>query len=131
MTPRIKNNNITKTYYLRYRYIFSKPDETARGLMYIKSPLPNDEAALFMMNETKIQSFWMKNTYIPLDMIFLSSQGVVMGFYENARPFNLSPHKINLPSKYVIEVNSGFIKKYNIEKGDIIKLPIENQKLIF
>ena len=131
MVPKIISNNITKTYYLNYRYIFRKPEELGKGLMYIKSPLPNDEVALFIMNSTKIQSFWMMNTYIPLDMIFLSKDGVVMGYYENARPHNLQQHKINFPSKYVIETNAGFVRKYNIEKGDIIRLPIENQKLIF
>ena len=131
MYPKIENNNLSNTYYLDFRYIFNDYKSIKRGLMYIKKPLSNDSVALFIMPEFRVQGFWMKNTYISLDMIFLSPEGVVMGYKENTKPLDESSYSINFASKYVIEANGGFVEKYNLKKGDIIKLPIKNQKLIF
>ena len=130
MYPKIENNNLSNTYYLDFRYIFNDYKSIKRGLMYIKKPLSNDSVALFIMPEFRVQGFWMKNTYISLDMIFLSPEGVVMGYKENTKPLDESSYSINFASKYVIEANGGFVEKYNLKKGDIIKLPIKNQKLI-
>ena len=110
---------INKNIHIKFKYIFKSEYELARGLMYVKN-LPLNEGALFMMKENKIQSFWMKNTYIPLDMIFVDKNKKIVGFIENAIPHDLSSYKIDLPSKYVIEVNAGFIKRHKLQKGDNI-----------
>lgn len=111
----IVNRNI----YIKFKYVFKTSYELAKGLMFKKS-LPKDEGALFIMKENKIQRFWMKNTFIPLDIIFLDNNKKIVGFRENAIPHDLSSYSIDKPSKYVIEVNSGFVDRHNLQIGDNI-----------
>ena len=74
------------------------------------------------MPTSKIQKFWMKNTYISLDLLFLDETGRVVGFIENTKPFDTNNYYINKESKYVIELNSGFIHRNNIKINNIIDL---------
>ena len=111
----IVNRNI----HINFKYIFKTSHELAKGLMF-KRNLPKDEGALFIMKENTIQRFWMKNTFIPLDMIFLDINKKIIGFRENAIPHDLTSYSIDKPSKYVIEVNSGFIDRHNLQIGDNI-----------
>tara|TARA_B100001964_G_C13977521_1_gene484699 strand:- start:275 stop:661 length:387 start_codon:yes stop_codon:yes gene_type:complete len=102
-----------------FKYIFKTSQELAKGLMFQRN-LPKDEGALFIMKENKIQKFWMKNTFIPLDMIFLDINKKIIGFRENAIPHDLTSYSIDKPSKYVIEVNAGFVDRHNLQIGDNI-----------
>lgn len=102
-----------------FKYIFKTSHELAKGLMFQRN-LPKDEGALFIMKENKIQKFWMKNTFIPLDMIFLDINKKIIGFRENAIPHDLTSYSIDKPSKYVIEVNAGFVDRHNLQIGDNI-----------
>ena len=112
---KIVNRNI----YINFKYIFTTRYELSKGLMFKKS-LPKDEGALFIMKENKVQKFWMKNTFIPLDIIFLDNNKKIIGFIKNTIPFDLTNYYINKPSKYVIEVNSGFVNRHNLRIGDNI-----------
>ena len=115
-------NNVEKIYHIDFKYVFSKPVDLQKGLMFKKNPLNENEGALFIMPENKIQKFWMKNTYIPLDLLFLDENGKVVGFIENTKPFDINNYTINKESKYVIELNSGFINRYNIKINNYIDL---------
>ena len=84
----------------------------ARGLMY-RRDLAINEGMLFLWKDADIRSFWMKNTYIPLDMIFINGTNVV-GIVENAQPHTLSAGTVDAKSNAVLEVNAGFVKMYNI-----------------
>lgn len=105
---------------IKINRVFKTPEKIERGLMFIKK-LPNDLGALFCMPESKIHKFWMKNTYVSLDVIFLDKNFKIVGFVENTNPLDLSLVYVNYPSKYVIEIKSGFIKKNDIHVGNIIK----------
>ena len=105
--------------------IADTPGTREQGLMY-RDSLPEDSGMLFFMPEEKEQIFWMKDTRIPLDIIFIFSDWKIAGIAENTKTYSTDPITINKPSKYVLEVNAGFCKKYGIQSGDkIVYHPVE------
>ena len=104
---------------MKINKIFTTPHEIQQGLMYIKK-LPNYYGALFCMPHKKIYKFWMKNTYVYLDMIFLDEFFTVVGLIKNAKPLDEKTYYVKKSSLYIIEVKSGFIDKKNISIGDTI-----------
>tara|TARA_Y100000389_G_C17237374_1_gene401297 strand:+ start:36 stop:302 length:267 start_codon:yes stop_codon:yes gene_type:complete len=78
-----------------------------------------NEGMLFDMGY-KINSLWMKNTYIPLDILFLSKDMEVIGYIEDTEPLSLKSLKIDKPSTYVIEMNGNSVSLLNIRIGDKI-----------
>ena len=95
--------------------------DAVKGLMYIKKPLWNNNGMLFdMTDRPKNHSMWMKNTYIPLDIIFLDENMNIVGYKENNIPHSLKQIKINTPSRYVLEMNGGTVRKFSLKKGDKI-----------
>lgn len=92
------------------------PDELNRGLMF-RNHLPENNGMLFSYEHMDNHSFWMKNTLIPLDMIFVDHKDIVVGVIENAVPNTLTPRQIQSSSCHVIETNGGWAKKNNVKKG--------------
>jgi uncharacterized protein len=94
-------------------------DEATRelGLMY-RQHLAEDAGMLFIFKQPQRLTFWMKNTEIPLDMIFAAADGTVTGIIANAEPF--SEHQLSVAgdSQYVLEVNGGFSQRHGIKPGD-------------
>ncbi len=95
--------------------------ERARGLMYRESLKPN-HGMLFVFPVASIQSFWMKNTYIPLDMIHINSKNKVVGVVENAKPHTTTSRSIGKSAIYVLEVNAFFARKNGIKPGHTVKI---------
>lgn len=95
--------------------------ERARGLMYRKS-MKDDWGMIFIYPDDGHRSFWMKNTFIPLDMVFINSRGVVMGVVENAKPQTLDPRQVDGLSRYVLELKPGWARKYGISAGARMQL---------
>ncbi len=87
-----------------------------RGLMY-REHLPPDSGMLFLLRRDRIQTFWMKNTLIPLDMIFVSGSMDVVGVVANAEPKTLTTRKVSRPSQYVVEVNGGWARANGVASG--------------
>ena len=97
------------------------PRETQRGLMY-REHLPPDAGMLFLFARPRVQSFWMKNTLIPLDIIFVSSDMVVVGVVENAEPGTTRSRTLpGVVSQYVVEVNAGWAREHGVAAG----VPVE------
>jgi len=92
------------------------PEQRARGLMFRKK-LAAHEGMLFIFNREEVQSFWMRNTYIPLDMIFISKKMYVVGVVENAEPMTETSRRVDAPSTFVLEVRGGFAKAQGIAEG--------------
>jgi uncharacterized membrane protein (UPF0127 family) len=90
------------------------------GLMYRKH-LDEDAGMIFVFKEPQHLSFWMKNTEIPLDMIFAAPDGRIVGLVENAHPFSEQNLAVEGDSQYVLEVNGGFCKRHEIKAGDTMK----------
>lgn len=93
------------------------PDTQSRGLMF-RNHLDPDHGMVFLFDTEKDHSFWMKNTPIPLDMIFISRDGRIVGIHPNAEPFSLRPITVGNPSRVVLEVNGGFAAEHRLTVGD-------------
>ena len=92
-----------------------------KGLMYRKNPLKDNEGMLFIYSKPQRIKMWMKNTYIPLDLLFLDNKMKVIEFKENLKPHDVKTNYIsNNKYKHAIEINGGSIRKNNIKKGTII-----------
>lgn len=72
---------------------------------------------LFLFSDEGKRSFWMKNTIIPLDIIYIKGTGEIDSFYKSTVPFSLKPLPSDGDSKYVLEVNGGFMDVYGIDKN--------------
>ena len=99
--------------------IAETPDSRARGLMY-RRDLGADDGMLFIFPAESEQHFWMKNTPLPLDMIFIDSKHTVVGIVAEARPFSTNPVGVGKPSQYVLEVNGGFAAQHGIGPGNAV-----------
>lgn len=97
--------------------IAATEDRRQMGLMYRKS-MAEYNGMLFLMETTEPQSFWMRNTYIPLDIIYVGEDRRIVSIAENTTPQNLDPIPSGAPARYVLEVNGGFCRKKGIEVGD-------------
>ena len=96
-------------------------DEIKKGLMG-KTFLDENHGMLFIFSEQRILTFWMKNTVIPLDLIYIDVNGIITDihtmFPENNVPDNLLKlYKSSMPVKYALEINAGLTKTYNITTG--------------
>lgn len=96
------------------------------GLTKYKS-LKETQGMLFVFEESETPGFWMKNMTFPIDMMFIKDDTVVY-LVENAEPVATGKeptvYKANSPANYVLEVQSGLVKKYNIKMGDKVKIEI-------
>lgn len=101
--------------------------ERSRGLMYRKE-LKQTEGMLFLYPEKQIIKMWMKNTLIPLDMIFINNNGKIMDIFKMTIPKDLTPIGPDVKLKGVLEINGGLTSYLNINKGDFIIHPSLNGK---
>ena len=91
------------------------------GLMYRKS-IPSDHGMLFIFDSIRPISMWMKNTYIPLDMLFVDAKGIIRHIHENARPLDETIITCPIPVKYVIELNAGQVGENGIQIGNEMRI---------
>lgn len=87
------------------------------GLMY-RDSMKDNQAMLFVFPTSTLRSFYMKNTKIPLDIIFLDGQKQIVSFKENAVPFDENGLKSEVPAQFVLEINAGLAEKWLLEVGD-------------
>lgn len=103
--------------------IAATPDQTQRGLMW-RRELPAGKGMLFIFDEEQDHSFWMKNTLIPLDLIYIGADLRVVGVVENAEPRTLTGRSVGRPSRYVLEVPGGWSAKAGVRAGGKVKLDV-------
>lgn len=96
--------------------------ERMRGLMYRKE-LGDNAGMLFIFEEERALEFWMKNTCIPLDMIFISDKGIVVGIEENTPTLSTATFGPSCPARFVLEVNAGWARKHGVRPGTRVDLP--------
>ncbi len=95
------------------------PEEHQQGLMF-RTGLPADRGMLFLFEEETIPSFWMKDTWIPLDIVFLGADGTVHDLVENAPPCTAEPcpqYSPSVPGIAVLELNAGTAEAHGITRG--------------
>ena len=96
-------------------YLATEFEQQRRGLMFVRE-LPPDVGMLFIYESDAIRSMWMKNTYIPLDMVFARADGTVINVVSNTVPQTLDSHASTEPARFVLELNAGTARKLGIGK---------------
>jgi uncharacterized membrane protein (UPF0127 family) len=76
---------------------------------------------IFLFPDESRQTFWMKNTPIPLDMIFIGRDMKVVGIVAQTMPFSLDARSVEAPSQYVLEINGGLAERHGIQAGDRVR----------
>ena len=99
------------------------PGARAKGLMYRRELGPR-AGMLFDFGRDEIASMWMKNTFIPLDMVFADRSGVVRRIVRNARPRSLDTISSRVPVRAVLEVNGGEAERIGLAVGDRVRHPV-------
>lgn len=87
------------------------------GLMYRKN-MDENRGMLFIFPDVQVRSFWMRNTEIPLDMIFIDVNKTILNIAKNTTPYSDISYSSSGPAKYVLEVKGGFADRHNISSGD-------------
>lgn len=93
--------------------------EKEQGLMY-RDTMAENRGMLFLMGTEDTQSFWMKNTIISLDILYVNSERRIVSIHKNTKPYSLEQIISAKPAMYVVEVNAGYTDKYGIKVNDLI-----------
>lgn len=102
--------------------VVDTPETRARGLMFVEE-MPQMTGMLFVYEAPQAVSFWMKNTLIPLDMVFASPEGEILHVHENAVPGDLTPIPGGDGVQMVLEINGGMADRLGISVGDTMQHP--------
>lgn len=94
----------------------------SKGLMYRKEMAPQT-GMLFRFEQSRVVSMWMKNTYIPLDMIFADQSGVVTHIHRGAVPHSEAIISSRVPARFVLEVNAGEADRFGVAVGNRLAHP--------
>lgn len=97
-------------------YLAKKFEQQRRGLMFVRN-MPERTGMLFIYDRDDVHSMWMKNTYIPLDMIFARSDGTVSTVIHDTVPLTLNSNGSSEPVRYVLELNAGAARRFGIGTG--------------
>lgn len=97
-------------------------DSRSEGLMNVHE-LPADAGMLFMFENEQPRSFWMANTPLSLDIMFVNSDFEIVRIHRNTTPYSHDQIRSELPAKYVVEVNAGYSVRHDITEGMIISEP--------
>ena len=100
--------------------VAATPETRTRGLMWRKE-LPAGQGMLFIFPDEDVQSFWMRNTLISLDMLFINSEGRIVGIVERAEPRTLTSRSVGVPGRYVLEVPGGWCQSQGITRGGTVE----------
>jgi uncharacterized membrane protein (UPF0127 family) len=100
--------------------VVATPATIERGLMY-RAHMPPDDGMLFLMGEEKQHVFWMHNTLIPLDMIFIGQDMKVAGIVQNATPQTDDRRSVDAESLFVLEVNGGWSAAHGVAAGAAVR----------
>lgn len=97
--------------------------EQDTGLMHRKH-MEENQGMLFIYKDAQPLSFYMKNTHIPLDILYFASDSTAINFYENTTPLDETSLPSGAPAQFVLEINAGLVEEWNIEVGDRIEFEL-------
>lgn len=92
-----------------------------RGLMY-RTSMPDDHGMLFSWDYESTRTFWMRNTCLPLDMLYVNKDGVIAGILEQVPTLNDAPRSVACPVAHVLELNAGWARAHGIAPGMKLKI---------
>lgn len=97
-------------------------EDRERGLMY-RTSMAENRGMIFDMQEHTVHRFWMRNTCIPLDMLFVDRDGLIVGILENVPTMNDDERAVHCASSYVLEMNAGWSRRHGVRAGQRLTLP--------
>lgn len=100
--------------------IAATPEEHAQGLMF-RTAMPQDRGMLFVFGTEGVRSFWMRNTLIPLDILFIDPDGKIVKIHENAKPYDETLLSSEVPAFAALELNGGSASRSGIAVGDTVR----------
>lgn len=103
--------------------IAEKDHDRQRGLMF-RTQMSDAHGMIFVFDEKTDHSFWMHNTCIPLDMLFIDQDGLIVGIQENTPTLNDDTYSVGCLSKYVLEVNAGWTRARGVKAGQWVKIEL-------
>jgi len=111
----------------KFKHVFQvwladTPSRMAQGLMFVRS-LPSDRGMLFVHDQPEPMTMWMKNTYIPLDMVFIDEHGRIQQIVEQTTPHSLDLIRSKDPALAVLEIAAGEAHRLGIHPGQLVKHP--------
>lgn len=102
-------------------YLATSQNQQVRGLMQVRR-LPEFSGMLFVYTESAMRSMWMKNTYIPLDILFIRKDGTISNIVANTEPLSLKSISSTEPGFYVLELNAGVTARLHIGTNSRVHL---------
>lgn len=102
----------------------SNPTERMQGLMY-RTHMDEDKGMIFRFDHPDMQSFWMKNTIISLDILFIDDKGVINTIHKKTVPYSEKSLPSKQRSQFVVEVVGGFCDRHGIKEGDLIEYKLD------
>ncbi len=98
------------------------PHDLEKGLMF-RTQMAEDGAMLFRLGDRSVHHFWMHNTCIPLDLLFIDADGTIVGIVESAPVLNDEERSVPCRSSFVLELNAGYSRRHNVRAGQHATLP--------
>ncbi len=102
-------------------WVASTPWQKARGLMHVQS-LDPDRGMLFVLGQPQYASFWMRDTYLSLDLLFIDGQGRIVNIIEHTEPLTTIPLLSTAPVTHVLEILAGTSERLGIRAGDRVEI---------
>lgn len=96
------------------------PSHRERGLMF-RTQMPEDRGMIFVWDDESPRTFWMRNTCLPLDMLFIAKDGYIVGALEQVPVLNEAPRGVSCDAAYVLEVNAGYLRRHGVRPGQKLK----------
>jgi len=96
--------------------IADSSSERERGLMY-RTSMPEEQGMLFSWTDERVRTFWMRNTCLPLDMLFIDENGFIAGILEQVPVLNEAPRSVACPVAHVLELNAGYSRAHGVKPG--------------
>jgi uncharacterized membrane protein (UPF0127 family) len=88
-----------------------------------RTKMAEDKGMLFRLEKHVEHTFWMRNTCIPLDLLFVEDDGLIVGIVESAPTLNDAPRTVGRPSSWVLEVNAGWSRRHSVRAGQKLVIP--------
>jgi uncharacterized membrane protein (UPF0127 family) len=118
--PTTKMNLGGKTFTIE----IARTDKTREHGLMDRDSMPADHGMIFVFKDEQPRAFWMRNTRIPLDIVFISADGQIVSVH-SMKPFDLSSTRSAGPAKYAIELNEGVAAAQNLKPGDKLEIPAD------